>query len=400
MASPRLATFCCPARDAATQLVQDFQPHAFHALSLGAATLGLALGLLLLRPARPSLGPRTRPFAAPRVLQAAAACDLLGCLGIAVRSAVWLGLPDFAVGAPAQNGTDIWPSVFCVGSAMWIQLLYSACFWWLFCYAVDAYLVLRRSAGLSTILLYHMMAWGLAVLLCVEGAIMLYSPSVSRCERGLEHAIPHYITTYLPLLLVLVGNPILFQKTVTAVTSLLKRRQGVYTDNERLVGAAVKTRFFKIILVLLICWLPNVINESLLFYLELQPDINAVFLKPVRMAAKTTWFILATLNPVQGFLLALALYGWAGCSRDAQPTGKEIQWESLTTSATERAFPSPDGGGLAPRKVTRGPMDTYDEALSMLSEASDNASTIEIQVSSGSRSTEDPCCIPGTHGDL
>ncbi|XP_060039088.1 G-protein coupled receptor 143 isoform X2 [Erinaceus europaeus] len=320
-------------------------------------------------------------------------------LGIAVRSAVWLGLPDFAVGAPAQNGTDIWPSVFCVGSAMWIQLLYSACFWWLFCYAVDAYLVLRRSAGLSGDLSPYPSGNPRDTLLA-PGSWRLSPPGSPRCERGLEHAIPHYITTYLPLLLVLVGNPILFQKTVTAVTSLLKRRQGVYTDNERLVGAAVKTRFFKIILVLLICWLPNVINESLLFYLELQPDINAVFLKPVRMAAKTTWFILATLNPVQGFLLALALYGWAGCSRDAQPTGKEIQWESLTTSATERAFPSPDGGGLAPRKVTRGPMDTYDEALSMLSEASDNASTIEIQVSSGSRSTEDPCCIPGTHGDL
>lgn len=37
-----------------------------------------------------------------------------------------------------------------------------------------------------------------------------------RCERGPEHAIPHYVTTYLPLLLVLVANPILFQKTVTA----------------------------------------------------------------------------------------------------------------------------------------------------------------------------------------
>lgn len=32
----------------------------------------------------------------------------------------------------------------------------------------------------STILLYHIMAWGLAVLLCVEGAVMLYYPSVSR----------------------------------------------------------------------------------------------------------------------------------------------------------------------------------------------------------------------------
>lgn len=31
---------------------------------------------------------------------------------------------------------------------VWIQLLYSICFWWLFCYAVDAYLVIRRSSGL------------------------------------------------------------------------------------------------------------------------------------------------------------------------------------------------------------------------------------------------------------
>lgn len=36
------------------------------------------------------------------------------------------------------------------------------------------------------------------------------------CENGLEHAIPHYITTYAPLLLVLVANPILFRRTVSA----------------------------------------------------------------------------------------------------------------------------------------------------------------------------------------
>ncbi|KAL6089392.1 hypothetical protein STEG23_029391 [Scotinomys teguina] len=136
--------------------------------------------------------------------------------GIVTRSTVWIAYPDFIENISNVNGTDIWPAAFCVGSAMWIQLLYSACLWWLFCYAVDVYLVIRRSAGLSTILLYHIMAWGLAVLLCVEGAVMLYYPSVSRCERGLDHAIPHYVTTYLPLLLVLVANPILFHKTVTA----------------------------------------------------------------------------------------------------------------------------------------------------------------------------------------
>ena len=32
---------------------------------------------------------------------------------------------------------------------------------------------------ISTIILYHMITWGLAVLLCVEGVAMLYYPSIS-----------------------------------------------------------------------------------------------------------------------------------------------------------------------------------------------------------------------------
>uniref|UniRef100_A0A8C9QJP9 G-protein coupled receptor 143 n=1 Tax=Spermophilus dauricus TaxID=99837 RepID=A0A8C9QJP9_SPEDA len=289
-------------------------------------------------------------------------------LGIILRSAVWLGFPDFVENISDGNGTDIWPAAFCVGSAMWIQLLYSACFWWLFCYAVDAYLVIRRSAGLSTIVLYHIMAWGLALLLCAEGAVMLYYPSVSRCERGLDHAIPHYITTYLPLLLVLVANPVLFQKTVTAVASLLKGRQGIYTEKERRMGAVIKIRFFKIMLVLIACWLSNIINESLLFYLEMQPDINAGSLKRVRDAAKTTWFIMGILNPTQGFLLSLAFYGWTGCCMGLQSPKMVIQWESMTTSAAEVVGSCVRPENLTCRKVAPVGGHTSDEALSMLSE--------------------------------
>ncbi|XP_057574843.1 G-protein coupled receptor 143 [Hippopotamus amphibius kiboko] len=412
MASPRLGTFCCPTRDAATQLVLSFQPRAFHALCLGSGALRLALGLLQLLPGRWPAGsgiPTTSPPASARapasvrILRAAGACDLLGCLGILVRSAVWLGFPNF-VDISAVNGTDVWPEAFCVGSAMWIQLLYSACFWWLFCYAADAYLVIRRSAGLSTILLYHMMAWGLAVLLCVEGAFTLYYPSMARCDRGLEHAIPHYITTYFPLLLVLVANPILFRKTGTAVASLLKGRQGVYTENERRMGAVIKTRFFKIMLVFIICWLSNIINESLLFYLEMQPDINGGSLKQVRNAAKTTWFMMGMLNPAQGFLLSLAFYGWTGCRLALPAPRKEIQWESMDTSAAERASQSPRGSrepreGPAARKEVQGGGHTSDEPLSLLSEGSDT-STIEIHIASVSRNGKEVKSVPKAQGDL
>ncbi|XP_063099188.1 G-protein coupled receptor 143 isoform X3 [Cavia porcellus] len=413
MASPRLGTFCCPTRDAATQLVLSFREREFHALCLGSGALRLALGLLqLLRARRPTApgAPPASPPASVRIVRAAAACDALGCLGLIIRASVWLAFPDFVQHISAGNRTDVWPAAFCVGSAMWIQLLYSACFWWLFCYAVDAYLVIRRSAGqrtgvvlcspgtpahweaeaggskvpasisclCSTILLYHFMAWGLAALLCTEGAAMLYYPSVSRCEKGLDHAIPHYVTTYLPLLLVLVANPVLFHKTVAAVASLLKGRKGVYTENERRMGAVIKTRFFKIMLVFVACWLPNILNESLLFYLEMQPDIDRESLRGVRNAAKTTWFIMGILNPAQGFLLSLAFYGWTGCSLYFQSPKMLIQWESMTTSAAEGACQLPEGSCVP----------------------GSDASTIEIHTASVSRSGNALDAVPQVQGDL
>ncbi|XP_037676646.1 G-protein coupled receptor 143 [Choloepus didactylus] len=401
MASPRLGTFCCPTRDAATQLVLAFQPRAFHALCLG-------LGLLQLLPPRRPAGPGS-PSPAPtapaparaRILRAVVACDLLGCLGIIVRSTVWLGLPDFVENISDVNGTDIWPAAFCVGSAMWIQLLYSACFWWLFCYAVDVYLVIRRSAGLSTLLLYHVMAGGVAMLLCMEGIAMLYYPSLSRCDKGVEHALPHYAATYLPLLLVLMANPIFFQKTVTTVASLLKGRQGIYTENERRTGAVIKIRFFKIMLVLFLCWLPNIINESLLFYLEMQPDINGGTLRSVRNAAKTTWFIMGILNPAQGFLLSLAFYSWTGCSLALQNPRKEMQWESMATSATQPVScpvgSRPCAKG-APGKMAPGGGHTLEETPSVLSEGSD-ASMVEIHVASGSRNGNEADAAPRAKGE-
>uniref|UniRef100_A0A8C2CAX4 G protein-coupled receptor 143 n=1 Tax=Cyprinus carpio TaxID=7962 RepID=A0A8C2CAX4_CYPCA len=220
-----------------------------------------------------------------------------------------------------------------VSNFMWIQLFFSASFWWTFCYAVDVFLVVKRSAGISTIILYHMITWGLTLLLCVEGVAMLYYPSISSCENGLQHAIPHYVTTYAPMLLVLLVNPVLFTRTVSAVTSLLKGQQGIYTENERRLGSEIKIRFFKIMLVFVVCWLPNIINESLLFYLEMQDDVSAGDLKNVRNAALITWFIMGILNPMQGFLNTLAFHGWTGLNVDfSRQRRRELPWDSASTS--------------------------------------------------------------------
>ncbi|XP_074801901.1 G-protein coupled receptor 143 [Natator depressus] len=397
MASPRLETYCCPNRDAATQLVLTFQPEVFCGVCIGSASVSLLLSILQLLPKQgQSSRKMQKASSSTTILLFISVCDLLGDLGIIFRSAVWIGFPDFIANISVVNGTDVLPSAFCVGSAMWIQLLYSAGFWWLFCYAVDSYLVVRRSAGLSTIVLYHMMTWGLAILLCVEGIAMLYYPSIASCENGLQHAIPHYVTTYAPLLLVLVANPILFRRTVTGVASLLKGRQGIYTENERRLGTEIQIRFFKIMLVFIICWSSNIINESLLFYLEMQPDINGNPLKNVRNAALITWIIMGVLNPMQGFLFTLAFYGWTGWKLNLKWQKREIPWESMSTSAVaDNGYPSAVGSSVNyqsnihnSKKTTIASSQQTDEALSMLSEGSD-ASTIEIQIPSELHDLED-----------
>lgn len=39
-------------------------------------------------------------------------------------------------------------------------------------------------------------------------------------------------------------------------------------------------------------WLPNIINECLLFYLEMQTDINDSRVRDIKNAALITWFIM------------------------------------------------------------------------------------------------------------
>ncbi|XP_070694319.1 G-protein coupled receptor 143 [Pempheris klunzingeri] len=402
MASPRLETFCCPNRDAATEFVVSFQPVLFGALSLGSAALSLLFAVLQVLPKRKGYRrvgqyPLPRPASSSRILFIISICDILGCTGIIVRSSIWLGLPNVIEHISVANSTDVWPEVFCVGSAMWIQLFFSASFWWTFCYAVDVFLVVKTSAGISTIVLYHMITWGLAVLLCAEGVAMLYYPSISDCERGLQHAIPHYVTTYAPMLLVLVANPVFFSRTVSAVTSLLKGRQGIYTENERRLANDIKIRFFKIMLVFFICWVPNIINESLLFYLEMQTDINDSSFRDVRNAALTTWFIMGILNPMQAFLNTLAFHGWTGFDVDLSlQRRRELPWDSVSTSVPNAAGHNGMVGSTLlyqghvqeVKKNMNGNGQHHSDAISVLSEGSET-STIEIHISSEQQEYDD-----------
>lgn len=139
----------------------------------------------------------------------------------------------------------------------------------------------------------------------------MFSCIVCSCEQGLQHAIPHYVTTYAPMLLVLVANPIFFNRTISAgnsytfyviyflthvhawvfniylffssnlVTSLLKGRQGIYTENERRLANEIQIRFFKIMLVFFI-WYVNIVYQRDTLHSKKYSDIfSSTFLAEV-----------------------------------------------------------------------------------------------------------------------
>lgn len=56
-------------------------------------------------------------------------------------------------------------------------------------------------------------------------------------------------------------------------------------------------------------WVPNVINESLLFYLEMQTDINDGSFRDIRNAALITWFIMVGHRPRRRRLVSISLTG-------------------------------------------------------------------------------------------
>lgn len=82
MASPRLETYCCPNRDAATQLVMNFQPEVFCGVCIASASINLLLTILQLLPKK-GQSPRKMPKASSSstILLLISICDIFGGLG-------------------------------------------------------------------------------------------------------------------------------------------------------------------------------------------------------------------------------------------------------------------------------------------------------------------------------
>lgn len=318
MALLRTQRFCCLQRDAATQLVLSFHPEVFHGLCLCSSGLGLAGMLFQALPrhrhgySQVRCGSVEKLKPATRIGSMVNICCCLGNAGILLRSVLWYTLSYAPLNKTFQNTTLPFPRPLCIAVSAWIQFFFTALFCAIFFYAVEAFLRLRPSGGVRSANLYCLLSWGISSLVCFQGILMMSLPSDSRCGSLNGLVLFHEVLTYLPLLLALVGNPLLLAKAFYAVTAILRKKTGSYTASERLRKRKVRERFMKITITFTACWLVNVVTELLLLLLELHPEWSE-HVRLLQMAALTTWIIAAVLNPFYGVLHSLAFYGWRGC---------------------------------------------------------------------------------------
>lgn len=77
--------------------------------------------------------------------------------------------------------------------------------------------------------------------------------------------LPNYLTTYGPMIAVMVANPVLYFTASKQVDRQLVARFSQMTSTERDLMTKFKMKFSLINFVFYVCWLPNLINGIILW---------------------------------------------------------------------------------------------------------------------------------------
>ncbi|GAB6027963.1 hypothetical protein CHUAL_002190 [Chamberlinius hualienensis] len=301
MSSPTIDTFCCVVDSSGigidTKLEFRIDLYTIVCIVSSFCSILGAIYQLIPRPQRVNKfkrlhfsGSRQR-----RIIAWLAIADLMAALGILTRSIFWL----YRMNDGVENNNG---GFFCAFSSGWIQFFYTATYFWTICYAVDVLLVLQQKEGRSEV--YHLICWGLPAITTSVGISILYNPNLN-CSHNIENVLPNYLCTHIPLLLAMTINPILYWLSSKKVYGLLTKSFGTFSHHERQLATALKRKFFDIVLVFYICWMPNIINSILLWSMWYN-------LMTVRTIVLSVWYIMAVLNPLQAVFNALVYRSWDG----------------------------------------------------------------------------------------
>lgn len=327
MASPLLSSFCCEFRENSSlnskchgsslteQLHLDQAAMSYNILCIISSIIGIGGAIYQLK-LRLQVGWRSQTFILPEVIDRQskiifwlAAADGLASLGILCRSCVWL------IGMPDPKSDDL----FCAISAGWIQYFYICTYFWTIMFAFDTY---KNAANKNrcSMQYYHVVSWLVSLLLCVGGLAVLYYPGLSSCgSSDLLHRLPHFLASYIPILCVMVINPVFFCCSSHLVKKDLEQRGSSLIEQKQIMREVMCT-FRSVVLIFYACWLPNVINgiwvlsRGSKWQNEQKCDIEA-HNNLGHSVAVALWQVMALLNPIQGFLNSIvytSIARWPG----------------------------------------------------------------------------------------
>ncbi|XP_072163906.1 G-protein coupled receptor 143-like [Diadema setosum] len=234
--------------------------------------------------------------------------DIMACFGLIVLASDFLRVLDASdENLMVELSEGAWEWV-CIIATAWTHFFFFATYMWLTSYAVDVYLFLRKSTLTDVFKVYFVISWFFPILFIIFGLWALYEtaePQLACSAKSSKHnlVVIYYLCLFIPMVAVLIINPIIYIMAGRRVSPLMKAG-GMYTDKEREIERQVKKKFLKIVITLVICWLPNVVNGIML-------------LSGVPLSSKIyyiIWILMAIMNPLQAFLNTLVYWGPTGCS--------------------------------------------------------------------------------------
>eukprot|EP00118_Oscarella_pearsei_P001548 m.311999 g.311999 ORF g.311999 m.311999 type:complete len:341 (+) comp194880_c0_seq1:30-1052(+) len=292
MASPEGEAFYCFINMSNTSYTSTQKIEIYAYISTFTAPLGFSGSFLqMTQTARRNDPARTNLQQSSLIVFCLALSDALACTIIIVKSIVLL--------AEVYDSGGIQPSNELRFLFQYVERYFYICTClWTFAYAID---IMLKVKGTKPAKKYYHLIWFVSAVLIAIGlfAVLYEKPRVCSTCIQIQSS---YITSYwLPLLSVMVGNPVILRISVRRVNNMLRSR-GIYTDDQRQLLHALEVKFAAMTVVFYLCWLTS----------PLIIIISAVNRCHFNEAYGVTLLLSAFFNPLQGFLNWF-VYGRTDC---------------------------------------------------------------------------------------
>ncbi|XP_071533686.1 G-protein coupled receptor 143-like [Panulirus ornatus] len=358
MASPTIESLCCLSNNNAfsRDFLVDFQSVPYNAVSIIASLFGIggAVYQVLPRTGGTETANRGRRFFKTRgrlIIRWLALADLMASLGILIRSASWLADDTFG----SKPDDSKLGQYLCIITSGMIHYFYTATYCWTFLYALDVKLVMQDKRISHRI--YHLVSWTVPLVLCLIGLLILYLPDLNCHSKAVNpylRFLPNYLSSFIPIVVVMIGNPVLYCLAFSRVEKQIISARGRFTQSERRVVDRLLKKFFLINAVFYLCWLPNVINGIVLW--TTWDDLPRIFIHVI-------WYLMAILNPLQAVFNCLVYRSWDSGSTVSKPAVLIKQmWHKKFSQ--QRESPNSDVDENADDKLQDGDDSEVEERLS------------------------------------